>query len=297
MCLVTVSHRSSKSKQSTTVDPSIVTSNPNPAAAPPPDTPATPVTPPVAPAPPDPSSAPATPPTAAPSPVTAQPPAVPPLPVLVAPDPATIAKFIAQLDAFESALNLDIVVRPNDKYQIRALKRVSDKALSLATDIVNAAPDSFTDFAELPAEAAYAMQMAPLSARVALLAAHVEKSVLNQRTPAANATLALYAVAKNLGRLVTNETMREKVLELKAEVAPKHKNPKPKLTKGQKAVKKAATSHAKKVSRALKVLTDAGVTASAPSPATPPTPAATPAAPAASNGIATTNGAPVPAAH
>lgn len=196
----------------------------------------------------------------------------------VPPDAAMIAKFMIELDAIETALDLDIVVRPNDKYQIRALKRVPDKALGLAAGIVSEAPERFLDFASLPATADYVALLAPLAARVAMLATHIEKAIQNQRTPAANMTLALYAVVKNLGRLVGNETMREKVAELKGEVAPKRKNPKPKVTNEQRTAKRAAASHARRVTKAIKLLSDAGLSVASSPPALPPLPAtATPA--------------------
>ena len=174
------------------------------------------------------------------------------------PAPGTIGWFAAQalahLEAIESSLKLDIVVAPNDKSQIRALARISDKAIRLASDIVTSAPSRFPDFAQLPVASEYVAAMAPVAARALELGAHIEKSLGNQRTPAAQQTLALYAVVKGLGRIVDNETMREKVLELKVEVAPKRKNPKPKVTKDEKAAKRLAKTTAKRVARAQKVL-------------------------------------------
>jgi hypothetical protein len=168
-------------------------------------------------------------------------------------------KVIAQLDAIEAMLDLDIVISPNDKHQIGAMNRVSDTAIGLASDIVSAAPERFPDFADLPAAASYVQVIGQVASRASELATHVQKSVQNQRAPAATKTLALYAVVKTLGRIEDNETMREKVTELKAEVAPKRRNPKPKVTKEQKLARKAADATAKRVDKALKVLAEAGV--------------------------------------
>ena len=51
---------------------------------------------------------------------------------------ALAAKALAGLEAIETMLALDIVIRPNDKNQIYALNRVSDAAIGLASDIVTA---------------------------------------------------------------------------------------------------------------------------------------------------------------
>jgi hypothetical protein len=195
--------------------------------------------------------------------------------------PITPAQATAQLDAIESGLALDIVVPPNDKAQIGALKRVTDAAIALAAQIVESDPARFPDFADLPAEAEHLAAMGPLVARSASFAAHVEKDLSNRRTPAAQKTLALYAVVKSLGRIVDNETMREKVAELKTELAPKRKNPKPKQTKEERQAKRAAKAQTKRVAKAMKVLAEAGAPIA---PAPPASPA--PPAPVATNGAA-----------
>ena len=184
---------------------------------------------------------------------------VPTPPVTAAPVPSTsnstlASEAMAQLDALEAKLNLDIVVRPNDKAQIRALKRVSDNALSLASDIVDSSPTELAAFSGIPAARDYAIAMSPVATRAALLATHLQKSIANKRTPAAQKTLALYAVVKGLGRIVTNETMRETVPLLKAEVAPKVKSPKRKETKEEKAAKRSAKSTAERDTKATAVL-------------------------------------------
>ena len=216
------------------------------------------------------------------------------------------------MNAMESMLNLDIVISPNDKHQIGALNRVSDTAIGLASDIVSAAPDRFPDFTDLPAAASYVQTMGQVAERATTLATHVQKSVQNQRAPAATKTLALYAVVKGLGRITDNETMREKVPQLKAELAPRLKDPKPKETKTEKAVKKMSKQNENRVARAMKLLAKAGVavpatipaaastSTSPPSPPSTPTPtvAATPTGTSAStptptstpNGAATSNG-------
>jgi hypothetical protein len=152
----------------------------------------------------------------------------------------TAAEAIAQLDALEAKLGLDIVISPNDKHQNRALNRVSDTALGLAADIVGAAPARFPDFSAIAPGASYVQEMAPLAARLGELAGHVQKSIQNQRAPASQQTLALYSVVKGLGRIVDNETMREKVTKLKAEIAIKPKAPKPKVTRAEKVARTAA---------------------------------------------------------
>jgi hypothetical protein len=220
------------------------------------------------------------------------------------PTPASsrAAKALAQLDAIESMLNLDIIVRPNDKHQVHALNRVSDTAIGLASDIVSAAPERLPDFADLPAASAYVGIYAQVASRAQELATHIQKSVQNQRTPAANKTLALYAVVKSLGRITDNETMREKVAALKAEIAPKRKSPKkPKVTKEEKAAKRLADSQAKKVAKAKDVLLKAGelpTPAPIPAPApvadpAPATPPVTAPAVAPANGVTPANGTPV----
>jgi len=213
--------------------------------------------------------------------------ASPPTPI------STLAsQAIAQLAAIESMLNLDIVVAPNDKNQAKALLRITDAAIGLASDIVSAAPARFPDFADLPSSASYVEAIGLVAARAAELATHIQKSVQNQRTPAATKTLALYAVVKGLGRITENETMREKVSALKAEVVPKRKNPKPKETVGEKAAKNVAKSTSKKVAKAIQVLNAAGMAvttttpvaaAPAPSPSPPATVAPSAPSPSASS--------------
>ena len=222
------------------------------------------------------------------------------------------AKAIAQLDALEASLNLNIVVPPNDKSQMRSLRRISDTALTLATNIVTAAPESFPAFAGLPDATAYVQAMTPLAARAQSLATHVQNSVLNQRSPASTQTLALYGVAKNVGRIVSSEAMREHVAALKAEVAPKHRNPKPKLTKLEKATRKQASAHKARLDKAAALLEANGRTVlpATATPSTPPAPAVPAPAPAViapptvsvTTAPAVTNGAaavtpPAPAAH
>jgi hypothetical protein len=207
--------------------------------------------------------------------------------------PSTVSalakKVLAQLDAIEAMLDLNIVIPPNDKHQFAALNRVTDTAIGLASDIVSAAPDRFPDFTELPAAASYVQSVGLVASRAEELAKHVQNSVQNQRAPAATKTLALYAVAKGLGRIEGNETMREKVTALKAEIAPKRKDPKPKVTKGEKAVRRHAEQQAAHVTKAMKVLTAAGVTLPA-AVAAPPSPASVTLV-AASNGAIPSNAA------
>ena len=191
------------------------------------------------------------------------------------------------------------------RLRITASKRVSNAAIDLAAQIVNTDPQRFSDFAGLPAAADYVEAMTGVYQRAALFATHVENGLQNQRAPAATQTLALYAVVKGFGRLVDNEAMRELIPQLKAALVPPRKNPKPKVTVTQKAVKRAAKSQQKKVQKATLLLAAAGVT---PPPTAPPagTSPATPAvsgtattsngvAPATSNGVApaTSNGAAV----
>jgi hypothetical protein len=211
-----------------------------------------------------------------------------------------VAQAIAQIDALEANLGLDIVVPPNDKDQNRALNRVSDTALGLASDIVSSAPERFPDFSGIAAGAAYAETMQPLAARIATLGTHVQNSIQNQRGPAAQQTLALYTVVKGLGRIVSNETMREKVPQLKVEIAPKHKVPKPKQTKSEKAVKVAAKNKGKRINKALATLAAEGVTIPAVNPPTTvtsgtPAPQIAPAVAAGAAGVATTAANPVDA--
>ena len=199
------------------------------------------------------------------------------------------AKAIAALDALEPTLNLDIVIPPNDQAQMRTLKRVTNAAIDLAAQIVKADPQRFSDFAGLPAAADYVDAMTGLYQRAALFATHVENSLQNQRAPAATQTLALYAVVKGLGRLVDNQTMRELTPQLKAALVPPRRNPKPKETATQKAVKRAARSQQKKLQKATQVLAAAGVTPPPTAPPTgtsPATPAVSGVAPATSNGAA-----------
>ncbi|HEY2510924.1 MAG TPA: hypothetical protein VGI39_08715 [Polyangiaceae bacterium] len=171
----------------------------------------------------------------------------------------TATQALAQLAAIEAMLNLDFALPPNDKNQANALRRVTDTAIDLAAEIVSASPERFPDFADLPASAAYVRTLRQVAARASELAMHVEKSAQKQRSPAATKTLALYAVVKGLGRIVENETMREKVEALRAQVVPKRKNPKPRQTKGEKAVKRQAKSRTKRVQKAMKVLAAEGV--------------------------------------
>jgi hypothetical protein len=189
-------------------------------------------------------------------------PAATPPPAAVPESSASIRSLaveaIAQLDALEAKLNLDVVVRPNDKHQIRALKRVSDDALSLASTIAASSPSTLEAFSGIASAREYVGAMTPLANRVATLLTHLQKSIQNQRTPAAQKTLALYAVVKGLGRIETNETMRETVPLLRAEVVPKHKNPRVKMTKEQKAAKKLARSTADRVAKATAVPTADG---------------------------------------
>jgi hypothetical protein len=124
---------------------------------------------------------------------------------------ALAKEAIAQLSALEAKLNLNIVLPPNDKAQRRALARVSDTALGLAADIVQAAPASFPSFSGLPDAVSYVQTIGQVASRAAELGTHVQSSVVNQRTPAAQQALALYAVVKGLGRITGNEAMREKV--------------------------------------------------------------------------------------
>jgi hypothetical protein len=151
--------------------------------------------------------------------------------------------------------------------------------------------------------------MTPLVARAVQLGVHLQKSVQNNRVPAAQQTLALYSVVKGLGRIVDNETMREKIPQLKAELAPKHKTPRVKKTKEQVALERAAKSQADRLQKAQVIVNNGGArpgttpvvlsSPAAPSspvtPATPPAPAAEPAPVA----VPAVNGAAVatPASH
>jgi hypothetical protein len=174
----------------------------------------------------------------------------------VSPPPihALAAKALAGLDAIEAMLALDIVIHPNDKNQLFALNRVSDEAIVLASEIVAESPKRFPDFGGLRAAAEYVDALGPFAARAIELATHVQNSLQNQRAPAANAALVLYGVVKHLGRLVENETMREKVALLKVEVAPKRKNRQPLLTKAEKAAKQAARQHGARIEKAKALL-------------------------------------------
>ena len=78
----------------------------------------------------------------------------------------TVAQAMAQLDALEASLGLNIVVPPNDKDQNRALNRISDTALGLASEIVSSAPARFPDFSGIAPGAAYAGTMQPLADRI-----------------------------------------------------------------------------------------------------------------------------------
>ncbi len=309
---MSLSKKSSKSTKSTSKPKSKSKSNANPA----PETPASPAPTPVptGAAPHEAVAGPVTPTvtatstTSAPAVSGSASPPAPPTPAIgvragstpaLSPFASIAAQAIAQLDAIESMLNLDIVIPPNDKHQINALNRVSDAAIGLASDIVSAAPDRFPDFADLPAAASYVQMIGQVASRASELATHIQKSVQNQRAPAAVKTLALYAVVKGLGRITDNETMREKVGALKEAVAPRRANPKPKETKGEKAVKRLAKATSKRVAKALQTLAAAGV----PVPPTPPaTATSVPPAPSAAPTLSTsapapTNGAsPPPAA-
>lgn len=181
---------------------------------------------------------------------------------------STALMAMKELDALESKLDLDIVVRPNDKNQMRAATRVSSSALRMAADIVGAAPDRFPEFIGIADDAAYVETMLPLANRALALANHIQKSIQNRQAPASEKTLALYAVVKGLGRIADNETMREKVELLKAEVAP---HSRAKMTKAEKVVKLAAKRRAERILKAKQFLRDNGE-------AVPTSPAETPAA-------------------
>ncbi len=170
------------------------------------------------------------------------------------------AKALAGLDAIEAMLDLDIVIRPKEKSQMSALNRVSDAAIDLASDIVTAMPDRFPDFAALPDAATYVQVMTAVAARATELATHVTNSIQNQRAPAANTTLVLYGVVKHLGRLVENETMREKVAFLKEEITPRRGNRPPPQTKSEKAAKAAVRQRNARIARAKALLAKAGAT-------------------------------------
>ena len=141
-----------------------------------------------------------------------------------------------------------------------ALNRVSDAAIELASEIVTAMPERFPDFSPLPDAAAYVQVMTAVAARAAELAMHVTNSVQNQRAPAANATLVLYGVVKHLGRLVENETMREKVALLKEEITPRRGNRPPPQTKSEKAAKAALRQRNARIAKAKKRLATEGGT-------------------------------------
>jgi hypothetical protein len=201
---------------------------------------------------------------AAPSPQPPQP-VPPPAPP---PQPPTAIDLLAdeavkELDALEAKLDLDIVIRPNDKQQIHSLNRVSVKAVNLAADIVTSDPTRFPDFTDIPGAADYTNAMGRVATRVTELGTHVTKSIQNKRYPTALQVLALYQVIKGLSRLADNETMREKVPELAAELGPRKKKkanpsgttpPKPKLTVAEKAAKKAAAQRARRVAKAKAVI-------------------------------------------
>ena len=132
--------------------------------------------------------------------------------------------------------------------------------------------------------------MTPLAARAQTLATHVENSVQNQRTPAAY-TLAVYGVAKNVGRIAASQAMRENVAALKVEVAPKHKVPKPRMTKARRrptgrkrrwtpGLPRPRRSWRRTASRLLEPLPPTPVaTATVPSVAVPPRPQRPPRSP------------------
>jgi hypothetical protein len=185
---------------------------------------------------------------------------------------AVVEKGIQALDDLEASLNLNIVVRPNDKAQMRALARVSNAALGLASGIVTAAPTRFPDFAGLPSQANYVETMTPFATRLGEFTSHVRNSILNEQAPAATQTLVLYGVVKGLGRMVDNQTMRDKVELLKAEVAPKRADAPPKQTKAKRSANAAAKRLADRVAKAKAFLAanDPEVGA-APSLATPAT--------------------------
>ena len=82
-----------------------------------------------------------------------------------------------QIDDIESKLDLDIVVPPNDKNQMRAVRRISPAALRLAADIVGAAPERFPEFVGFAEAAAYVETMLPLADRALALANHIQKSI------------------------------------------------------------------------------------------------------------------------
>jgi hypothetical protein len=214
-----------------------------------------------------------------------------------------LANVLTQLDAIEASLDLDIVVRPNDVHQMRAVARVTDTALLLASDVVSSAPDQFPQFAGLPAATNYVRSMGKLALRASELAAHVQKSVSNQRTPAAIQTLTLYGVVKSLGRIPNSEAMREKVAALKSEVAPKRHLKKPRVTKGEKVARRVAAAKAKKLEKARLLLASEDTT-STPAPAavtpsdatvSPPVVAkpAAPSAPSLGGALPALNAAPV----
>jgi hypothetical protein len=177
------------------------------------------------------------------------PPPQPPTPIDLLAD-----ETVKELDALEAKLGLDIVIRPNDKQQIHALNRVSVKAVNLAAGIVTSDPTRFPDFTGIPGSADYTNAMGRVASRITELATHVKKSIQNKRYPTALEVLALYQVIKGLSRIADNETMREKVPELAAELAPRKRNPKPKPTQAEQAAKKAAAQRARRVAKAKAVI-------------------------------------------
>jgi hypothetical protein len=188
--------------------------------------------------------------------------------------------IIQQIDAMESSMTLDITIRPNDKAQIRSLNRVSVKALQLGAAIVASDPTRFPDFQGMAAAADYATAMGRVATRVIELGTHVQKSVQNTRYASSIQVLALYKIVKALGEVAENEVMREKVPELAAELAPKHRGPKkPKQTKAEKAEKRAAAARARKVAKAQQILAENGVTPAAPAAQQESPPAAAPVSP------------------
>ena len=190
------------------------------------------------------------------------------------------AEVIQSIDKLEASLGLNIVVRPNDASQMHAMNRVSLAALGVASDIVTAQPTRFPDFSGLPASASYVEAMTPLAARVSEFASHLQNSILNQQAPAAQQTLVLYSVVKGLARMDTNQTMRDKIGQLKAEIVPKRKDPKPKVTKTEAAAKLNSKRLAVRLANARAFIAANDPTASSSSSATASTeasPVVTPA--------------------
>ena len=167
---------------------------------------------------------------------------------------ALAASVLQSFDTLEASLDLNIVVRPNDKAQMHAMNRVSLAALGVASDIVRSDPARFPDFSGLPASAEYVQTMTPVAARLRAFADHLDNSILNQQSPAAQQALVLYSVVKGLARIDSNQTMRDKIAELKAELVPKRSDAKPKLTKGDKAARQSAQRLAARLTKAKQFL-------------------------------------------